>query len=142
MRFSSVFRDKDRNSRAGMEISGVEEKCRRQSCFVSAISHSCRNTRFRCDSGDKKNGRKTGRRKIKKMVEHFEAFQKSSLHLKTANFPSLKRVANSSSRKILREHCKNLLSVKVKFTHRKSALKRIRTWDFYTVFASCKKLLF
>ena len=36
------------------------------------------------------------------MVDHFEAFQKSSLHPKTANFSSLKWMANSSSRKILR----------------------------------------
>ena len=41
--------------------------------------------------------------KNQKMVEHFEAFLNFSLHLKTANFSSLKWVANSSSRKILRE---------------------------------------
>lgn len=44
-----------------------------------------------------------------KMVEHFEDFQKSSIYLKTANFSSLKRVTNSSSRKILHEiHQKNV----------------------------------
>ena len=52
---------------------------------------------------NEKTDQKTGRRRIEKMVEHFEAFQKSSLHLKTANFSSLKRITNSSSRKILRE---------------------------------------
>ena len=40
---------------------------------------------------------------VANILEHFEAFQNFSLHLKMANFSSLKWVANSSSRKILRE---------------------------------------
>lgn len=37
------------------------------------------------------------------MVEHFFIFQKNSLHLKMANFSSLKRRSIFTSRKILRE---------------------------------------
>ena len=37
------------------------------------------------------------------MVEHFFIFQKNSLHLKLANFSSLKRRSIFTSRKILRE---------------------------------------
>ncbi len=39
----------------------------------------------------------------KKMVDHFFIFQKNSLHLKMANFSSLKRRSIFTSRKILRE---------------------------------------
>ena len=38
-----------------------------------------------------------------KLVEHFFIFQKNSLHLKLANFSSLKRRSIFTSRKILRE---------------------------------------
>lgn len=37
------------------------------------------------------------------MVDHFFIFQKNSLHLKQANFSSLKRRSIFTSRKILRE---------------------------------------
>ena len=56
---------------------------------------------------NEKTDQKTGRWRILKMVDLFEAFQKFSLHLKTANFSSLKRAAISSSRKILREILSN-----------------------------------
>lgn len=39
----------------------------------------------------------------KRMVDHFFIFQKNSLHLKLANFSSLKRRSIFTSRKILRE---------------------------------------
>ena len=60
-------------------------------------------TQTRNHPRNEKTDQKTGRRRIFKMVEHFEDFQKSSLYLKTANFSSLKWAAISSSRKILRE---------------------------------------
>ena len=41
------------------------------------------------------------------LLRYIEAFQKSFLYLKTTNFSSLKRVANSSSRKIFREILSN-----------------------------------
>ena len=41
-----------------------------------------------------------------KMLDHFFIFQKNSLHLKTANFSSLKRMSIFTSRKILREKLK------------------------------------
>ena len=40
---------------------------------------------------NEKTDQKTGRRRIEKMVDHFFIFQKNSLHLKMANFSSLKR---------------------------------------------------
>ena len=40
---------------------------------------------------------------IIKLVDHFFIFQKNSLHLKMANFSSLKRRSIFTSRKILRE---------------------------------------
>ena len=52
--------------------------------------------------GNKKADRKPDRLKIR-MVEHFFIFQKNSLHLKMANFSSLKRRSIFTSRKILRE---------------------------------------
>ena len=39
-------------------------------------------------------------------LDHFFIFQKNSLHLKTANFSSLKRMSIFTSRKILREKLK------------------------------------
>ena len=52
---------------------------------------------------NEKTDQKTGRRRILKMVDHFFIFQKNSLHLKQANFSSLKRRSIFTSRKILRE---------------------------------------
>lgn len=40
------------------------------------------------------------------IVDHFFIFQKNSLHLKLANFSSLKRMSIFTSRKILREKLK------------------------------------
>ena len=48
----------------------------------------------------RKNGSKVG---VSRFVEHFFIFQKNSLHLKMANFSSLKRRSIFTSRKILRE---------------------------------------
>ena len=56
---------------------------------------------------NEKTDQKTGRRRIKKMVDHFFIFQKNSLHLKMANFSSLKRRSIFTSRKILREILSN-----------------------------------
>ena len=52
---------------------------------------------------NEKTDRRSGRQRIKKMVDHFFIFQKNSLHLKLANFSSLKRRSIFTSRKILRE---------------------------------------
>ncbi len=60
-------------------------------------------TQTRNHPRNEKTDQKTGRRRILKMVEHFEAFWNFSLRLKTANFSSLKWAAISSSRKILLE---------------------------------------
>ena len=51
---------------------------------------------------NEKNDRRSGRRRIKKMVDHFFIFQKNSLHLKMTNFSNPSRWAISLSRKILR----------------------------------------
>ena len=64
-------------------------------------------TQTRNHPQNEKTDQKTGRRRIFKMVEHFEAFWNFSLRLKTANFSSLKWAAISSSRKILRELLQN-----------------------------------
>ena len=42
---------------------------------------------------NEKTDRKTGRRRIEKMVDHFRNFQNSSLHLKTTNFSNPSRWA-------------------------------------------------
>ena len=57
------------------------------------------------------------------MVEHFEAFQNFSLHLKTANFSSLKRAAISSSRKILHEITRTRTASKLSVLFAKKAYK-------------------
>ena len=57
------------------------------------------------------------------MVEHFEAFQNFSLRLKTANFSSLKWVANSASRKILHEITRTRTASKLSVLFAKKAYK-------------------
>lgn len=52
---------------------------------------------------NEKADRRSGRRRIFKMVDHFETFKKSSLHLKMTNFSNPSRWAISLSRKILRK---------------------------------------
>ena len=52
---------------------------------------------------NEKADQRSGQRRIFKMVDHFFIFQKNSLHLKMANFSSLKRRSIFTSRKILRE---------------------------------------
>ena len=51
---------------------------------------------------NEKADRRSGRRRIFKMVDHFETSMKSSLHLKMTNFSNPSRWAISLSRKILR----------------------------------------
>ena len=70
-------------------------------------------------------------RKFDHIVDHLEAFQKSSLHFKTTNFSNPSRWATSLSRKILREIHKKSHNLKIGFVYRKNALKRIRTCDLY-----------
>ena len=57
------------------------------------------------------------------MVEHFEAFQNFSLRLKTANFSSLKWVANSASRKIFHEITRTRTASKLSVLFAKKAYK-------------------
>ena len=71
----------------------------------------------------------------RKNVEHFEAFWNFSLHLKTVNFSSLKRITNLSSRKILREITRTRTASKLSVLFAKKAYKLATCSNFTSVMA-------
>ena len=85
-------------------LSGDHRK-HRGKCENSGFSPALQKDQFslKISPENEKTDQKTGRRRIFKMVDHFFIFQKNSLHLKMANFSSLKRRSIFTSRKILRE---------------------------------------
>ncbi len=85
-------------------LSGDHRKHRGE-CENSGFSPALQMDQFHLKISPKneKADQRSGRRRIFKMVDHFFIFQKNSLHLKMANFSSLKRRSIFTSRKILRE---------------------------------------
>ncbi len=80
------------------------------------------------------------------MVDHFFIFQKNSLHLKMANFSSLKRRSIFTSRKILREKLELYSASKKSLNIAKMVEKRfelpVSTHDRKIRLADCHKIPF
>ena len=72
-------------------LSGDHRK-HRGKCENSGFSPALQMAQFslKISPGNEKADQRSGRRRIFKMVDHFFIFQKNSLHLKMANFSSLK----------------------------------------------------
>ena len=81
---------------------------------------------------NEKTDQKTGRWRILKMVDHFFIFQKNSLHLKMANFSSLKRRSKFSFSKNSPWETGTSFWLKKEFEHRENGRKEIRTSDLYS----------
>ena len=67
-----------------------------------------------------------------KLLDHFFIFQKNSLHLKMANFSSLKRRSKFSFSKNSPGETGTLFCLKKEFEHRENGRKEIRTSGLYT----------